>query len=299
MRKINLLSSLIVVGGLLAQSPATQAQLPLGSHYPNGAEGLNGANLPPPGIYLRDYNFFYSADAVDGGPKDIDVLAVVQAPRLIWITDKKILGANYGADILVPFFYKQVSSQQLGATDKFGLGDIHVEPLVLSWHLDKFDLAAGYAFWAPSGSFDASTPIHTLTSPGNGYWGHMLTLGGVWHPDAEKTWSVSLLNRYEINMKQDQTHITPGNMWTLEWGVGKSVTKSVDVGVAGYIQQQVTRDHGAGAARSEGHVIGLGPEVSVFCQKLKMFTSLRYIYEFEAKDRPYGHLVALTLTKPF
>jgi hypothetical protein len=127
----------------------------------------------------------------------------------------------------------------------------------------------------------------------------MLTLGGVWYPDEKKTWAVSLLNRYEICHEQDQTRITPGNMYTLEWGLSKTVAQGVDVGLIGYYQQQVTDDSGAAASAHTSRVIGVGPEVNVFWQKPGLVTSARYIYEADARNRPQGHTVTLTVTKRF
>ena len=291
-------TSLVAVTALGAFATQLPAQLPVGSHYPVGAEGINGASLPPPGVYLRDYNFFYTAGKVDGLPVKANIFADVQAPRLIWMTRQQILGANYGLDIIVPFACKDVDAD-FGKGRQFNLADIQVEPLLLSWHLKQFDIAAGYAVWAPSGNFDASSPVRFLTSPGGGFWSHMLTLGAVWHPDEPKSWSLSLLGRYEICQEQHDTHVTPGNMGTLDWGISKSVAPGVDVGLVGYYQQQITKDSGAGASTERSHVVGVGPEVSVFWQKPALFTSLRYVYEADAKDRPQGHTITLTLTKPF
>lgn len=290
-------TSLALAAGIFTLANQTQA-LPVGSHYPVGAEGINGANLPPPGVYVRDYNFFYTASKVDGLPVDADIFAYVQAPRLIWITPAKILGANYGMDIIVPFAYKDVRLPGVSGY-QFNLADIQIEPLLLSWHTKQFDFAAGYAVWVPTGNFDGTSAINYLTSPGNGYWSHMLTLGGVWHPDEAKTWSLSLLGRYEICHEQDDTHVTPGNMATLEWGFGKNFAHCVDVGLIGYYQQQVTEDSGTGASSDLSHVLGVGPEVNVFWQKIGLFTSLRYAYEADVKDRPQGHTIVLTLTKGF
>ena len=288
--------TIALAAGIFALANQLNAQV--GSHYPVGAEGVNGASLPPPGVYVRDYNFFYTADKVDGLPVNIDIFAYVQAPRLIWITKQEIFGANYGMDIIVPFAYKDVRLPW-GSGYQFNLADIQIEPLLLSWHLKQFDIAAGYAVWVPTGNFDTSSAINYLTSPGNGYWSHMLTLGGVWHPDEAKTWSLSLLGRYEICHEQDNTHVTPGNMGTLEWGISKSVAQGVDVGLIGYYQQQITEDSGTFASKNLSHVVGVGPEVSAFWAKLGLFTSLRYAYEADAKDRPQGHTITLTLTKGF
>ena len=294
-------TTIALAAGIFTLAAQLHAQLPVGSHYPIGAEGLNGANLPPPGFYLRDYNYFYYADKVDGLPLKLDIFAYVQAPRLVWITPWKILGANYGCDVIIPFAYQNISGQ-LGTAGQFNLADIYACPLVLSWHLKQFDFSAAYGVWAPSGNFDAGTPsapLRGLDSPGKGYWSHMFTLGGVWHPDEQKTWSLSLLNRYEISTEQDQTQITPGNMLSMEWGIGKSIAQGVDVGMVGYYQQETTEDSGKSAATALSHVVGVGPEISVMWEKIGLISTLRYLYEVDAKDRPQGHTVTLTLTKRF
>ena len=131
---------------------------------------------------------------------------------------------------------------------------------------------------------------------GKGYWAHMLTFGGTWYPDPEKTWAVSLLNRYEFNHEQQKTQTTPGQSLTMEWGLSKSIRKTIDVGLIGYYQQQTTKDRGPAAVPKDS-VVALGPEISVFCPKLGLFTSLRYAREFEAKNRSEGNTFALTFTK--
>src|SRR5438105_424923 len=71
-------------------------------HYAPGLEGIKGASLPPPGWYVRDYNLFYSSsqfnDAAGNrvGAANLDVLTYANAPRLIWITDTKLLGGFLG-----------------------------------------------------------------------------------------------------------------------------------------------------------------------------------------------------------
>jgi len=289
---------LTLAAGVFAAGSLHAQELPVGSHYPIGSEGLNGSDLPPPGVYLRDYNYFYYADKVDGLPLKMDIFVYAQVPRLIWITPWTILGANYGCDVIVPFVYQNITGD-LGSAGQFNLADIYACPAVLSWHLKQFDFCAAYGIWAPSGNFDASTPLRMLDSPGKGYWSHMFTLGGVWHPDEEKTWSLSLLNRYEISTEQDQTQITPGNMLSMEWGISKSVVKGVDVGLVGYYQQETTEDSGPHAATALSHVVGIGPEVSVMWEKIGLISTLRYEYEADAKDRAQGQTVVLTLTKRF
>jgi hypothetical protein len=284
----------LFTAGLLTTSNVAQAQPIVAAHYPAGAEGIKAGSLPPPGVYFRDYNFFYNSDRFKNLPVDFGIFAYLNAPRVIWMTKLEVLGANYGMDVIVPFGY--MNFQAAGRRDYyFGLGDIEVEPLLLGWHFKQFDLSCGYAFWAPTGDFSPTRPDLLA----KGFWSHMLTLGGTWYADDAKTWAVSVLNRYEFCHKQDQTDLDPGQVYTIEWGVSKSLKKTIDVGVIGYYQQQTTEDHGDGSSNGLDRKIGVGPEISAFCTKLGVNTSVRYAYEFGARERPEGHLVSITLTKQF
>lgn len=291
--KIRLCSLTLAACGLMLPNELwAQA---FGGHYPAGVEGLKAATLPPPGVYFRDYNYIYWAKHYRGGPPGFDhVLAYVQAPRLIWITEQKVLGGYYGADVLVPFVYQDL--EFAGFDDsRFSLGDIFVEPITLSWHPQQWDLAVGYGFWAPSGDYDRTDPV----SPGKGFWSHMFTAGLTYYPDKEKTWSISALNRYEIHHENDDWNITPGHTWTLEGGIGKALTKTIEVGVVGYYQLQTTSDSGPGASNAKDHIIGVGPEISLLCPRLGLITSIRYLREVGAHDRPEGNTVNITFTRRF
>lgn len=290
----------------LGCSAAFSLLLPLASpgqfpgHYPPGVEGIKGPTLPPPGIYLRDYNLFYTADEYPGsGLTDFNAVVYVNAPRLIWMTGEKFLGADYGMDVIVPFGYAKVEGAGGLLDDRyFGLYDIQVEPLLLAWHLPRFDIGAGYSFWAPSGqSADPRPPLPpgNAADLGKGFWSHMLTLGATWYVDTNRTWAVSALNRYEFH-HEDDAGVTVGNSYTVEFAASKNLAKFYDVGVVGYYQQQVTDTTGRSGRAS---VIGVGPEVSVVFPKAMTFLSLRWIHELAAHRRPEGDTVSLTLTKRF
>ena len=297
--KIRLLLSLAAAVMLvLTAIPYAQAETPMSSHYVAGVEGLNAASLPPPGLYFRDYNYGYFADRFHDGPPDFNLKVYVQAPRLIWLSDYTFLGGTYGADILMPIVYQDASFKLVGGSyddHNFNLGDLYFAPLLLAWHPEPFDFAFAYGFWAPTGNYAAQNPI----SAGKGFWTHMLTAGGTWHMDQEKTWSLSLLNRYEFNQNNRDTDMRAGQTWTLEGGLAKSVTKTVELGVAGYYQQQTTHDSGAGASKDLASDIGVGPEISAVCPYTGIMASLRWIYEIAVNDRPQGNTVNLTLTKRF
>jgi len=315
--KKQIVSSLLAVA-LAAVPGAIQAQND--AHYPVGIEGIKGSTLPPPGFYFRDYNMFYFANDLNDAtghnfaPNNFSAFVYAQVPRAIWITDMKILGGYFGGDVVVPIEYisfknlplppRPIGPGGLFTGSAFGLGDIYLEN-TLSWHPGQFDIGAAVGINMPTGT--SGKP----TSAGLGYWGPQLTLGVTWYADEAKTWAISALNRYEFNSEDRDLlhaeHVTPGQAWTLEWAVSKtlkdvcSAVKMMDVGVVGYYQQRITASTGdqpyAQTYYPYSRVAAVGPEVNVdfpFCT-----ASLRYNYEFMADNRLQGNTVTLTLTKRF
>src|ERR1035441_11018533 len=84
------------IGAMIALATSLQAQP--SALYPPGVEGIKAATLPPPGVYFRDYNYFYTADQMNNaaGNKiaaaDLDTFTYANLPRVLWITDTKFLG---------------------------------------------------------------------------------------------------------------------------------------------------------------------------------------------------------------
>ena len=297
--------NVLLLAGLLALPGMTQAQPT--AHYVPGVEGIKGASLPPPGFYVRDYNYFYTARQLNDStgkkipPADFEAFTYANIPRAIWITDTKFLGGFVGVDALWPLVLQQASANTpngpfSGST--FGVGDLFAEG-TLSWHIQQFDFAVGTGIHAPTGN-SPSLP-GPATTPGLGYWTSMETAGATWYIDEAKTWALSALNRYEFNTEQRNTHVIPGQAYTLEWGVSKAVTKVIDAGVAGYYQQKVTGDSGPSpdAVKPLDRAAAFGPEISVMFPKPMLFVSLRYLHEVMAENRAQGDVFTLTLTKRF
>ncbi len=294
-RKVHLPLLAAAVCALAFPAPLAFAGAPsFTGHYPIGVEGIKAGSVPPPGMYVRDYTLTYASSEYRGGPPNFDLLACVNAFRGIWITPLKLLGADYGLDFILPFGYVEATAGPFDGSS-FSLGDLAFEPLVLSWHLPQFDLAAGYALWIPAGSYRAANP----TKLGKGFWSNMFTAGATWYADADRTLAASALARYELHTEHRDLGITPGDTLSLEWGLSKSVWRRFDLGLVGYWQQQTTRDRGSGASRAKDSVVGLGPEVAVAFPENGIFGSLRYVYEVDARDRPQGHSIVLTLTLAF
>jgi hypothetical protein len=284
-----------VAAALLAGAGVLQAQPT--AHYPPGVHGINAASLPMPGLYVRDYNLFYTSDHLNGptgdrtAPANFDALTYANIIRPIWITDVQVLGGYLGTDVVIPLVYR---SLRAGTFDdsSFGLGDFFAEG-TLSWHLKQFDFCFGVGEWMPTGE---SAPKPT-TRAGLGFWATMFTFGGTWFIDSDKTWSISALNRYEIsNTEQPDTHTTTGNAWTIEYGLGKKFNQTISAGLAGYYQGKMTGDSGM-HPQPYNHVAAIGPEIDFAFPAQTLYVALRYEYEFLSQNRAQGHTVSLVLTK--
>jgi len=273
-------------------------------HYPLGSEGVKGGTIPPPGTYYRMYTTYYYADKVigsDGHRVDTNyrLHLFANVHRMVWVSHTKMFGADYFADALIPFLYTEVEAKALGADDHdFCYGDINIEPFGLAWHQPQYDVSIGLSFFAPTGKFNKNN----LASPGRDFWTQMTTLGGTWYPDKEKTWSASILSRYEIHTTKDHSDVRPGRNFLFEWGISKMIPPCWELGVAGYSQWQVGDDSGSDVTWDKSvhdRVSAVGPEINLGDPATGCFYSLRLLKEFSAVDRPEGWVVTFTWTKCF
>ena len=284
---------------------AAAALLPLyasaGGHYVPGVEGLQAASAPPPGLYYLAYLVDYDMDSfrAPGGGSDLpghnrsSVTAV--ANRLIWITDKKVLGADFALETVVPVLHTSLKLDAAGISDsRTGVGDIYAGP-ALAWHGRQWDAVAVAGIWFDNGS--TSDPA----SPGKGFKTTMLSGGATYYFDNAKTITASGLMRFERNGEND-AGFRPGNELTLEWGVGKNLGR-FQAGVVGYSQWQVSDDKGRGAStdRSSRHAIGL--EVDYPIPGAGMILKGAAYQEVSAtagsEAYPKGSLLRLTIVKAF
>ena len=183
---------------------------------------------------------------------------------------------------------------------EIGVGDIFIEPLVLAWHTDQWDAALGFGLNLPTGKFDQNEPA----SCGKGHLSGMMTLGATFYPESTKSWSISALSRTLVYGEQEDTDITPGWEFIVDWGIGKQfpVSKGLLVrpGICGYAYWQMDEDDGPGAGDDKGRVYAIGAEINLFWLPPHLYqVNLRYLNDFGAEAEPETTKVVLTLTKSF
>jgi hypothetical protein len=167
--------SLVLSVGLLASNfltvPSACGQL--AGHYIGGATGLEDGSAAPPGFFGTFFPVVERVNALKGpggatiAKPDINLVANMAAYAVT--TQKKVLGANYGLSVIFPVVNTRFTANLFNASaESAGLSDIYFAPIVLGWEKGNLNYTVNYGFYAPTGSFDPSSPLN----PGLGYWEH-------------------------------------------------------------------------------------------------------------------------------
>lgn len=280
-----------------------------GQHHYMGTDGLLAGSLYSPGFHANMrviYAYQNRAIDHDGNKRYYKRETFFVEPELIWSSCAKILGARYEARIAVPLashIEDMALKDNVASRNHVTLktGDLRVTPILLGWSWDRFDLTAGYTFFAPTGDFDYK-PLNRADkadrpNSGKGYWTHMLNLGGTFYLDDARTWHISMMTHYERHTRQDDSRIRYGDNLHAEWGVGKDLG-SWRVGAVGYASFQTTDDDVPGV-KDDGagnRVLAAGLEVGYRrpAGRIPWFATVRGAQEFSVKGNLRGFRSMLT-----
>jgi hypothetical protein len=125
--------------------------------------------------------------------------------------------------------------------------------------------------------------------------------GGATRYFTDRTWLLTALVSYELNMRSRGIDITRGDTVQIEGGAGTWLFgKSVETGLASYALWQVRDDRGTGVPPAvlggRDRVFGLGPEGAVLIKALHAEVRGRYEWDFGVRSRPKGNLVVVTIS---
>lgn len=304
--------------------------------YANPMIGIS----PAPGFYFTEYLSYYTADklkdnrgrtlslAKEGAELDRSS-AYASGNSLLWISSVKILGGFYGARFVVPverLITMTDALTQLGpkhlSEGAGGVGDIYFDPIMLSWHQKQglFHITTGVDITAPTGSYNEKRMI----TVGRNLWtftpAFQITAFFPWYPKI----SAGIRLDYSFNTSNDnfiigpaaaakigntaltglKTHITPGQEFHFDYGLGYSVTKldaahQFQAGVVGYYYQQVTDDKtGQGRVEADrGRVFAIGP--GLWYNHKKWNIGIQGFIETAARNRTQGWFGLSTITYSF
>lgn len=299
---------------ILAVLVSTPASAQLSGANFKGDYGLTSASQPPPGWWLGLYYVAYDTDTVrdkNGDRISFDpsrrgsVTAQGIAPLAWWVSDKKILGANYSLQIAPAIANTKLAAPVFGLDQDtgFGLGDLYLQPINLGWHKERSDYTAGLGVYVPIGKYEDGADDNV----GLGMWTYEVFAGATFYLNPAKTWNLALTAYWETHSEKEDSSQQVGDILTLEGGFGRSFAEgAINVGVAYYAQWKLTDDDfgvelPAGLDIGKHQVFGVGPEINlpiVAKQKLIAMLTARYLFESGAESTTEGDTFMLGLTFP-
>ena len=183
-----------------------------------------------------------------------------------------------------------------GASDSVtGFGDI---PLLadLRWNQGVHNYMTYILTGLPVGNYEA----RRLANLGIGHSGVDSGFGYTYF-DVKSGNEFSAVLGFTYNFENNHTDYQNGVDMHLDWGASKFVTKQWQVGLVGYIYQQLSGDRGSGdrVGSFESRVIGVGPQLGyVFPidDKYQGYLNLKGYKEFDAEHRADGWNTWLTFS---
>jgi len=300
-------SSLVLA--VLLSAGTAHAQLS-GSNIP-GDFGIKSGSQAAPGVYAGYmlYNYGSSKIVGENGTElvfaDGDIDAWAHIPLFSVVTNKKLLGANYGVMIIPSVLNLSIEAPRVGLTKGtgFGAGDLYMQPINLGWTTKHADVIAWYGLFAPTGKFVAGGEGNR----GLGMWSHELALGSTFYFNEDKNFHVSALGAYELHSKKEDSDIRVGQMLTIEGGIGATTKKAMNFGMLYYAQWKITKDSGLGLPTlvedrlGKNHNFGLGPEASMVIPLSKNLSKLavlnfRYLFDVGTQLDTKGQSLLFSVT---
>jgi hypothetical protein len=278
---------------ILATAPAFASEGG-GSAYPNGAESVGVAQLPPPGTYLLTYTNYYTADRLNdrngnSAVPDFSLDAFVNIARVVHVTHAKVLGATVAMQAFVPVVDLKVDAA--GAHQrKFGLADLIVNPFILGWSKGNWNFVATMDTFVPTGRYKKTD----LANIGRNYWSFEPVAAVTYaNPKGGPELSVKLM--YDFNTKNKATDYLTGQEFHTDVALAYSFGK-LAVGATGYFYKQTTDDKQNGLRigpdGNRGEVIAAGPLVR-YVVGGKVPIIAQWQHEFHSENRPQGDKIWL------
>ena len=307
----------VTVTLLLAAVPA-EAQL--SGNHSLGDFGVQSGSQPQPGFYASLYYYRYDTDTIkdaDGNSIGLPVdspgsIGITAAAPLLWYVSRaKVLGANYGAMMVLPWANASLEAPafELGETIGTSLSDMLIRPLDLGWHANRADVTAGFQIYLPTGRYEPGGSDNI----GKGMWTYEPFVGTTIYFDEKRSASLATTAFWEFHSDKEDTDVNVGQILTLEGGLGKSfLGGGLIIGAAYYAQWKLTEDKlgsfvlpGRGVfdpqLANKHKVFAFGPDVTLpVASRTQLFAlvNVRYFWETGAQSRTEGPSLVVTATFP-
>jgi hypothetical protein len=321
-------------------------------HYSPAPMAIRDLVVPPKGVYFLNYNTYYTADTFkDSNGDELDSLSVsgsltrnisirnrsvpititgtldidlnldidvfAQALGVAVVTDKKILGANYGFIILPSWGYTSgdVKAEANAAgtisvggitrpfsagesvsveDEKTGLADFFVQPLWLGWHGKHYDIGFSWGAYLPTGAYDENE----ISNVGYGFFTSQTQASFYYYPFEDQSTAIMFAPTWEWHSKNIDKDVQPGQNVTIEYGIGQYLHERFEIGVHGFHQWQITDDSGDDAVNKDtkDRGSGVGGQVTWWPIKDRLALVGKFVQEYGTEDRLEGQFGEFNIT---
>jgi hypothetical protein len=265
-----------------------------------GLTDILDGGVPGPGTYLTEYIQPYSANSIkkvgSGGDLPFGVSNTLAMTQIVHVYKHQVLGANLGADLLIPVV--TIAADSPLASNPGWFGDITVGPF-LQWfdtklfgmpYLHRLELD----FSIPTGEYDKKYNLN----PGSNHWViepyYAFTL--FLTPRLSTSWRL----HYTYSTENDDTNVQPGQAFHFNYSLEYEFFKNFRGAVAGYYLKQITEDetNGVKGNGTKEQVFAVGPAVS-WAASPNFFLGLKTQWESSAENRPEGNRTTFRMTYKF
>ncbi len=124
-----------------------------------GAMGLqSGTQAPENTLSLYVPGYIYTASTLRNPDGDKignpDLTMFITGVGANFVSNFKILGANYGATILLAGASNTIQGSFVDSKSSFAFTDMYLQPLQLGWHQKRADFVFSYQLYLPTGKFE-------------------------------------------------------------------------------------------------------------------------------------------------
>lgn len=280
----------LAVAGLAALTvTSTFATENGGSTWPLGLENFVVAAIPPPGFYGMVFGNYYRADKLKDGqgntiPVAFDVRAAVIAPRLVWVTDQKVLGGQLTFHAVAPLVDLKVAVAGT-SQNKAGLGDVVFGPVLGYHHSQALHSIAVLDITAPTGRYNKND----LANTGRNYWS-IRPMYAMSYIDPVG-FNGDFIAMYNHNLKNKDTDYKSGGEFIVDYSLGWGIGSGLTLGVGGHFYRQVSDDKQGGVTvgndGNKGRSFAIGPNLKYDSGK-GWFVTVKWQKESGVRNKAEG-----------
>jgi hypothetical protein len=311
-RRFRTISPGMVAWILACVFAVTPAHAQLATQHIKGLVGLKAGTQPPPNVYfIAPVLYRYSTDTVKNRegqrvPIDVNLTSSAFGGGVNVVTNKKILGGNYGFQALFPLgANNRIQATEIDANPGAGLTDSGFVPISLGWHFKRADAIASYSIFAPTGRYTDGANDNT----GFGMWGQEVAFGTTFYLNESKQYHASTIASVTFQTEKEDSDTKVGTAMNLEGGFGADFLKGgLTAGLNYYSSFKLTQDRLAGfpvnVGPAKSRVFALGPEAQLALARkgtLYGFVKVNYQWEVYARTTTQGgelSILATFLLKP-